>query len=182
MKAENQVLATTTLQSAINEVVGELTILHSHFYPDCHGGCPCEKIIEQVTEVSSANPEEDGVYEQALIISGHISDELSQIRRSYPASKYKATQDHLDRMFNKAFPEETNGQPPKYTQQMEFMYGWDYVGSDDEGNRILFDTEEEAYEDLADTFCEWKSIGYDHDPTEWRVVPYIAADDDKSEL
>ena len=35
----------------------------------------------------------------------------------------------------------------KYAIQTLFIYGWDYTGAED-GERLLFDTEQEAREDL----------------------------------
>ena len=76
----------------------------------------------------------------------------------------------------------------KYAIQTLFIYGWDYTGAED-GERLLFDTEQEAQEDLnehllalfAQSFQEG-STPADTDPADWRVVEYNAAHDEITDL
>tara|TARA_R110000782_G_scaffold220797_1_gene308001 strand:+ start:549 stop:821 length:273 start_codon:yes stop_codon:yes gene_type:complete len=83
----------------------------------------------------------------------------------------------------------------KYAIQTLFIYGWDYTGAED-GERLLFDTEQEAQEDLnehllalfAQSFREGSTellLGYtpaDTDPADWRVAEYHPAHDDRTDL
>jgi len=65
----------------------------------------------------------------------------------------------------------------KYAIQCLFGYGWDYVGSTDNGERDLYDSSKEAQNEI-DTLVA--SMNYE--PDEWRAVPYVPADDIKSDL
>ena len=67
----------------------------------------------------------------------------------------------------------------KYAHQLQFSYGWDYVGSED-GKRLLFDTFEEARDDLKAIRPDLKRMGYARD--EWRVVRYRPEEDSLSDL
>ena len=76
----------------------------------------------------------------------------------------------------------------KYAIQTLFTYGWDYTGAED-GERLLFDTKQEAQEDLnqfllslfAQSFQEGDTPA-DTDPADWRVAEYHAAHDDLTDL
>tara|TARA_R110001583_G_scaffold187875_1_gene349459 strand:- start:286 stop:537 length:252 start_codon:yes stop_codon:yes gene_type:complete len=76
----------------------------------------------------------------------------------------------------------------KYAIQTLFTYGWDYTGAED-GERLLFDTKQEAQEDLnefllslfAQSFQEGDTPA-DTDPADWRVAEYHAAHDDRTDL
>lgn len=67
----------------------------------------------------------------------------------------------------------------EYAQQTFFIYGWDYVGSDENGDRLTFETEEEALKDLADFLSD---PNVDQDPKDWRVVPYNHKEDRLDDL
>jgi len=72
---------------------------------------------------------------------------------------------------------DTQTPPVKYAQQSLFAYGWDYVGTDDNDKRVLFESEKEALDDLDDAMAGLAKLGYKRE--DWRVVPYVAADDDE---
>ena len=77
----------------------------------------------------------------------------------------------------------------KYAIQTLFTYGWDYTGYEDDGERLLFDTEQEAQEDLNDLLMAMLEQSFqegdtppDTGPADWQVVEYNAAHDDITDL
>lgn len=64
---------------------------------------------------------------------------------------------------------------PKYAIQTLFGYGWDYVGSDDKGERLLFDSMDEARDEAKEARKHDKS-------QQWRAAEYYSPDDTKSDL
>lgn len=65
----------------------------------------------------------------------------------------------------------------KYAIQTLFGFNWEYVGSDDQGNRLIFNTRQEAEQDMNGTI---NAMGYQ--PDTWRVIPYDPETDTKSDL
>lgn len=64
---------------------------------------------------------------------------------------------------------------PKYAIQELMLYGWDYIGTNDDGTRTLFDTLEEAEEDMQIDLTELNHMSKEtHD---WKVVEYDASKD-----
>ena len=64
--------------------------------------------------------------------------------------------------------------PTVFAVQSMFGYGWDYIGYDDEdGLRLVFDTEEEGELDILDILKITSE-----DPNEYQVVPYNPYKDD----
>jgi len=68
----------------------------------------------------------------------------------------------------------------QYAQQLLYLYGWDYVGVNERGGRLLFDTREEAENNLKTGMVELMKIGYF--PNDWRIVEYVEAEDNKTDL
>ena len=76
----------------------------------------------------------------------------------------------------------------KYAIQTKFLYGWDYTGTED-GERLLFDTKQEAQEDLSEFLLSLFAQSFqegdtpaDTDPADWRVAEYNAAHDNLTDL
>lgn len=66
-----------------------------------------------------------------------------------------------------------DGEHYKYAIQSEFQYGWDFVGTCDDGLRIVFDTMEEAELELLEIIAFTGE-----DPDGYRAVVYDPDKDD----
>jgi len=69
-----------------------------------------------------------------------------------------------------------------YAHQCLMGDTWSYVGTENDNQRLTFNTHKEAVEDLDNFLYQRASDEPKQDPESWRVHVYIETDDDKSDF